>query len=121
MSKITINYKNIDEVRKGLQKALILTCENIKTDLEDRQVMPFDKGTLEESLNVERSDNLSEAIIATSTPYARRLYFHPEYHFRKDNHPNAKAKWYEDYFAGHSRSKWLFNRFIKFVKENTNV
>jgi hypothetical protein len=33
----------------------------------------------------------------STTPYARRLYFHPEYNFRKSNNANAGGKWFEGF------------------------
>lgn len=38
--------------------------------------------------------------LVSSTPYARRLYFHPEYHFDTGENPNARGKWYADWIDG---------------------
>lgn len=49
-------------------------------------------------------------------PYARRLYFHPEYNFDKGENPNAGGKWFEPYKDGgkkHSKVKEAFKRFYK--------
>jgi hypothetical protein len=35
-----------------------------------------------------------------STPYARRLYFHPEYNFSTKENPHAKGMWMEDWIKG---------------------
>ena len=40
------------------------------------------------------------AVIVSSTPYARRLYFHPEYKFDKGENPHARGKWYTDWLPG---------------------
>ena len=38
--------------------------------------------------------------IVTAAPQARRLYHHPEYHFSKEENPNAKGHLYEDWEEG---------------------
>lgn len=59
-------------------------------------------GTLQnESTFVDYSEIKSgKATLVSSTPYARRLYFHPEYHFDKGENPHAKGKWLEDWIPG---------------------
>lgn len=59
-------------------------------------------GTLQnESTFVDNSDNSNGRVsIISSTPYARRLYFHPEYHFDKEENPNAQGRWYEPWISG---------------------
>ncbi len=59
-------------------------------------------GTLQnESTFVDCSESSSgKASIVSSTPYARRLYFHPEYKFDKGENPNARGMWYEDWLPG---------------------
>lgn len=41
------------------------------------------------------ASNISEGIIAWDTPYARKLYWNPQYDFSKDKNPNAQGKWFE--------------------------
>lgn len=40
------------------------------------------------------------------TPYARRLYYNPQYNFSKDMNPNAQGLWFEAAKA-QKRSNWL--------------
>ena len=40
-------------------------------------------------------------MVTYETPYARRLYYHPEYNFRKDVNPLAGAYWFERMKADH--------------------
>ncbi len=42
--------------------------------------------------------------LVSHTPYARRLYFHPEYHFDKGENPHARGKWYEDWISGRKKT-----------------
>lgn len=82
--------------------ALEETADTLHTEVLQAQVMPFDTGNLQnESTFVDNSQSAKGKVsLVTSTPYARRLYFHPEYHFKKHENPNAKGEWYEDYVPG---------------------
>ena len=59
-------------------------------------------GTLQnESTFVDMSNSSNGTVtIVSSAPYARRLYFHPEYHFDKGENPNAGGMWYKDWLLG---------------------
>lgn len=61
------------------------------------------------------------AVIVSSTPYARRLYFHPEYHFDKGENPNAKGKWYEDWLPGGKEEDFCQKTYAKFYKRLAGV
>ena len=45
-----------------------------------------------------------KAAIVFHTPYARRLYYHPEYNFRTDKNPNTQGKWMQTYIDGEKRA-----------------
>ena len=74
----------------------------IKAITAKAQVIPRNTGALQnESTFVDTSkSNQGKVSIVSSTPYARRLYYHPEYNFKKDENPNAKAHWFEDWQKG---------------------
>lgn len=40
------------------------------------------------------------------TPYARRLYYNPQYNFSKDKNPNARGLWFEEAKSNH-KDKWI--------------
>ena len=75
-------------------------------------------GTLQnESTFVDyRKSNSGMASIVSSTPYARRLYYHPEYHFDKGENPNAKGKWYEDWLPGGKHEDFCQKAFAELYK-----
>lgn len=54
---------------------------------------PFDQKTLIESGINNTIKGSGE--IKYDTPYARRLYYHPEYDFSKEKNPEAGAYWFE--------------------------
>ena len=75
-------------------------------------------GTLQnESTFVDyRKSNSGVASIVASTPYARRLYYHPEYHFDKGENPDAKGKWYEDWMPGGKHEDFCQKAFAELYK-----
>lgn len=44
------------------------------------------------------------ALIVSDTPYARNMYFHPEYRFNKEKNPNAGGRWFDEYITGGKRN-----------------
>lgn len=62
-------------------------------------------GTLQnESTFVDKSQSANgKVLIVSSTPYARRLYYHPEYNFDTGENPNAGGKWFEPWISGQNK------------------
>lgn len=54
---------------------------------------PFDQHTLIASGNTHTK--IGSGQIEYRTPYARRLYYHPEYNFSKEHNPQAGGLWFE--------------------------
>ena len=91
-SKIIINKSVLKQLEKSAIRALEITGDEVLGQIIEAQVVPMDVGTLQESGYVNTDESNSGSVkIVFSTPYARRLYFHPEYNFRTDNNPNAKG------------------------------
>lgn len=101
-SRITINRNRVNRLNQAAITALELTVDALHTEIEQAQVMPRDTGALQnENTFVDKSKSQQGKVsIISSTLYARRLYFHPEYNFKKDENPNAKGKWLEDWLPG---------------------
>lgn len=66
--------------------------------------IPKDTGELERSSI--RASEIGKGKIKWDTPYARRLYYNPQYNFHTDVNPNAQGLWFE---AAKSRfiSDWV--------------
>ena len=99
-SKVYVGkVKEIDN--KAIQ-CLVGTADALKSDLIQSQTMPFDTGAMQNrSTFVDVSNkNRGEVRVVTDTPYARRMYYHPEYNFQKDKNPNAGGLWFEPYING---------------------
>ena len=101
-STVKLNLPRIRQLSEAAAVALAMTAEALHTEVLQAQVMPFDTGNLQnESTFVEVSEaSRGKVTLVSSTPYARRLYYHPEYNFQKDENPNAGGEWYKDWLEG---------------------
>ena len=118
-SKVTINTAKLKQLTQAHQISLVQTADALLTDLRDEQYMPFDTGNLQnDSTFVDDSQkDKGRASIVSTTPYARRLYFHPEYNFRQNNNSKAGGKWFEPYISG-TKKNFARDTFAKLFKRN---
>lgn len=114
---ININQSAINNISNAAKRALIKTGEAMHTEIVQAQVIPRDKGTLQgEAFTVDDSRaNDGVVSLVHSTPYARRLYFHPEYNFSKLENPNARGEWFEPWISGNQNERFaqVFAEFLK--------
>jgi hypothetical protein len=117
-SRIKINNFKIKQLADAQIKALEMTAEALHTEVVQAQVMPRDTGHLQnDSTFVDYSKSKSGLVsLISQTPYARRLYFHPEYNFRTTENPNAQGKWLEPWISG-DKKEWCSETFKKFYKQ----
>ncbi|MEE0740791.1 MAG: hypothetical protein U0M21_00655 [Emergencia sp.] len=122
-SKVTINKAKIKELTDNAITALEKTAEALHTDIQQAQVVPFDKGNLQgEAFFIDNKKAVSgEVILVHSTPYARRLYFHPEYNFQKTENPNAKGAWFVDWLPGGAKENWAQDTFAAIYREESKI
>lgn len=111
------NNQNIKVLERAKKMALKLTGEALLSEVRNMGVIPKDTGELERSSFIDESQ-LEKLVISLvfDTPYARRLYWHPEYNFRQDLNPNAQGKWLEMFITG-DKKDWIKNTFITFFKQ----
>ena len=121
-SKITLNKMAIRKLSRAQITALEKTAEVLHTSVVQEQVVPRDTGALQnESFFVDYSDSSTGRVsLAFSTPYARRLYFHPEYNFDKKENPNAQGKWLEPWING-SKKDFCNNAYRRFYKKESGI
>ena len=81
-----LNYRNIQMINDKIELALKETADATKSDLVESQTMPYDTGELQNRKTfVDDSQKHSGKVsIVSDGPYARRLYYHPEYKFHQD-------------------------------------
>jgi hypothetical protein len=119
MSKVTIklNSSNIETLVQAQKQAIEMTAEAVLGDIKTSAVTPKNTGELERSGFVDTSQ-LEKFItsIVFDTPYARRLYFNPEYNFRTDKNRNAQGLWMQSYIDG-DKKDFVKETYMKFFKE----
>lgn len=95
-SRVIVNQANIRRLTDLAITALEQTAEALHTEVVQAQVMPFNTGNLQnESTFVDTSKSATGKVsVVSSTPYARRLYYHSEYNFGTDENPSAGGKWF---------------------------
>lgn len=118
-STVKMNFPRIRQLTQAAVAALELTAEALHTEVVQAQVFPFDTGNLQnESTFVDTSESAKGKVtLVSSTPYARRLYYHPEFHFQKAENPTARGEWYEDWLPGGSEENFAVDAFKRFYKK----
>lgn len=114
-----VNAEFLARYKAKAQENLVKTADAMKTDLVQSQTMPFDTGALQNNSTFiddsKRSQN--KVKIVSDTPYARRLYFHPEYNFQKGKNPNAGGQWFDTYISG-AKKDFASKTFSKLMKRS---
>lgn len=116
-SKIKLNAPKIKQLDRAAITSLEKTVSALHTEVVNAQVMPFKSGNMQNDNTYEDYSNSKQGKVSlnTSTPYARRMYFHPEYNFSKEENPNARGNWYEPWTTGKEKDfcKKAFSQFYK--------
>lgn len=119
MSKVTIklNNSNIETLVQAQKQAIEMTAGAVLSDIITSAVTPKNTGELERSgfVNTTELNNLVASIVF-DTPYARRMYYHPEYNFRTDKNRNAQGLWMQSYVDG-DKKDFIKETYMKFFKE----
>ncbi len=88
------------KVMSAAAYALEDTGEAVRVDVQQSNTMPWKTGDLEDIYTFVDTSKAEEVLIVSDRPYARRVYFHPEYNFNKEHNSNAGGKWFETYING---------------------
>lgn len=122
-SVIKLNLPMIRKLTEAQTTALEQTAEALHTEVVQAQVFPRDTGNLQnESTFLDRSESKNGKVsIVSSTPYARRLYFHPEYHFQTGENPNARGEWYTDWLPGGKEADFAAKAFKEIYRRLTGI
>lgn len=122
-SRVNLNMARIQQLTKAQVTALEQTAEALHSEVVQGQVIPFETGNLQnESMSVDYSEsNNGKVSIVHNTPYARRLYYHPEFHFQKEENPNAKGHWFEDWEEGGKHADFAIDAFEEIYRRLTGL
>ena len=101
-SRVNINTHRIRQLSSAAVRALEKTAEALHTEVVQAEIMPKDTGAMQnEQTFVDYSKSSQGRVsIVTSTPYVRRMYFHPEYNFQTYENAFAQGKWYDPWIDG---------------------
>ena len=140
-STVKMNFPKIRQLTQAQVTALEQTAEAVHTEVVQAQVMPRDTGAMQgertsikagESVTATYKDGTTatnsitkekngRVSIITASPQARRLYFHPEYHFKTDENPNAKGHWFEDWEKGGKHERFAINEYKEIYRRLTGL
>lgn len=126
-SRVKIYSDRVKKLEKAAVAALEKTTEYLHKEIVQAQVVPRDTGALQDEKFYENYEDLErgKTELVFEGPYARRLYYHPEYNFNREVYiddkgvkhegsPHAKGKWMEDWAKGGKKEKDVVRAF----KEN---
>ena len=114
----------------AIRTSLEQTAEAVKTDVVMSQTVPYAEdsdenrargvvpGELQGSIYTDTSRSYKgEVSVVANTPYARRLYYHPEYNYYKGVNPGAGGLWWRPYLPGGSKQRFAADAFRKLFKK----
>jgi len=112
-----MNRRAVNQISEAALQALSMTVkgshDSILSDIMTSEVVPKQTGELERSVYIDESQIKKGTVtLVYDSPYARRLYWHPEYNFRTDKNRNARGMWLEPWANGEKT-----NTFVKRFKD----
>lgn len=121
-SRIKINGPALKNLGRSSIIALEKTGTALKTEVVTSQVTPFDSGNMQNKGTDVNYDNSSKGQVEliVNTPYARRMYFHPEYNFKRFENANAQGKWLEPWISGKEKD-FCKNAFVKHYRREAGL
>lgn len=101
-TNVELNVKKLQQKNTfaNAESQMILDTQVLK---DSNYYVPKDTGNLEAS-GVAHS-RIGDGHIEWNTPYARKLYYNPQYNFSEDTNPNAQGLWFEAAKSNH-RETW---------------
>lgn len=133
-SRVVINRSQINQINQATQTSLEQTAEFLHTEIVQAQVIPRKDGDLQgNKFYVDDSKSAQGKVkLVHEGPYARRMYYHPEYNFHRgawtdthgaqhDGNPNAKGHWLDDWLTGGRYQNFARNTFEELLRRNGGI
>lgn len=122
-STVKLDRRKIRLLDKAAISALEKTAEALHTEVVQSEIMPRDTGALQnEKTFVDTSESATGYVeLVTEGPYARRLYFHPEYNFQKYENAFAQGKWLESWLPGGISEDFAQQTFNKLYEKEAGI
>lgn len=117
-STVNLNFGALRKLETNAQKALEMTTDALLSEVKNTQVMPFDTGHLQNESTFADYSNSAHGVtsIVSSTPYARRLYFHPEYNFSRAENIATGGEWFKPWLKGGTRQNFCNETFAQIYR-----
>lgn len=121
--RVTIFMDELERIDAAAKRALELTAEAVHSEVVQAQVIPRDSGYLQNDATFVDATASAEGHVdlVSSTPYARRLYYHPEYKFSKDANPNAGAGWFDEWAEGGAHQSFAGETFAALFRREAGL
>lgn len=111
-AQFKFDAQGLRKVNQKMADTLAKSAYVLQDDIREEQVIPRMDGTLSgEGFTVDPKTAVQGYVTLNfNTPYARRLYYHPEYNFHQspwsdsrgkhDGNPNAQGEWLRHWLKG---------------------
>lgn len=113
-AELKLNLSALDGLRREAMDAALETVSALRGEVVTAQVMPFDSGDMQNnSTSVQQrieADEIHTALL-TDAPYARKMYYHPEYNFQTVNNPNAQGLWLSSWLPCGANESFLLDTY----------
>lgn len=115
--EVRLDQAALEGFHRAVLDAALETMGAVRTDMVTAQVIPMNVGTLQDSGGAidqfADGGEIHTTLCVGDTPYARRLYFHPEYNFQDAKNPNAQGLWASPWLPGGDRERFIPETFEK--------
>ena len=130
VGKISFAKEILAELEPVALKALAMTADVLMDEVREEQIIPRDRGTLQDVKFFVNDSTLKRGFVSLvfEGPYARRLYYHPEFNFTRESwvdsngvqhggNVNAQAYWMTPWLPGGKYEKRPAEIFDGILKE----
>lgn len=122
-STVKMNFGRIRQLTQAQIAALEQTAEALHTEVVQAEIMPRDSGGLqnEKTFVDDSKKEYGKVSLVSEGPYARRLYYHPEYNYQTYENAFAQGKWYSPWLPGGIYADFVPKTFKKFYIKETKI
>lgn len=121
-STVVLNMLRLRQLDDAVVRALEKTGEALLSEIKNAEIIPYDIGALHDKTYLDKTDsNEGNVSIVSEGPYARRLYYHPEYNFQTYEHAFAQGKWFEPWLKGGISEDFAKKAFAEILRKEGNL
>lgn len=122
-SRVILYEDRIRELEDAARTALVKTAEALHTEVVQAEIMPRDSGELqnEKTFVDDSKKGYGKVSLVSEGPYARRLYYHPEYHYQTYENAFAQGKWYVPWLPGGIYANFVSETFKELYRREAKL